>query len=109
MDTDALRTRLQRELLGLLERNAKITAGRRREQNPLGGDWVENAAVLENDEVLDALDAEGRARATQLSAALGRMAAGTFGLCLRCRGPIQPARLEAIPEVTTCIDCARGG
>ncbi len=109
MDTDAVRTRLQRARLDLVARNAKVTASRRREQNPLGGDWAENAAVLENDEVLDALDSEGRARAIQLRAALDRLAAGTYGLCVRCRGPIQPARLEAIPEVTTCIGCARSG
>ncbi|MCC6764779.1 MAG: TraR/DksA family transcriptional regulator [Deltaproteobacteria bacterium] len=107
MGTDAIRERLRQELLGLIQRNAKIAANLRREQNPLGGDWTENAAVLENDEVLDALDAEGRARATQLRAALDRIAAGTYGTCVRCRGPIHPGRLEAIPEVTTCIDCAR--
>ncbi|MCC6850081.1 MAG: TraR/DksA C4-type zinc finger protein [Deltaproteobacteria bacterium] len=107
MDIDAIRERLRRELLGLIQRNAKIAATLRREQNPLGGDWTENAAVLENDEVLDALDAEGRTRATQLRAALGRVAAGTYGTCMRCRGPIHPERLDAIPEVTTCIECAR--
>jgi RNA polymerase-binding transcription factor DksA len=28
-------------------------------------------------------------------------------LCSLCGGPIAPARLEALPGVTTCIDCAR--
>lgn len=28
-------------------------------------------------------------------------------LCNLCAKPIAPARLEALPGVTTCIDCAR--
>lgn len=27
--------------------------------------------------------------------------------CMLCDQPIAPARLEALPGVTTCIDCAR--
>ncbi len=109
MNTDAIRERLHAELRGLLERNTKIASNLRRERNPLGGDWKENASVLENDEVLDALDAEGRARVQQLRAALARIGAGAYGTCVRCDGPIHPERLEAIPEITTCIDCARAG
>jgi RNA polymerase-binding transcription factor DksA len=28
-------------------------------------------------------------------------------LCTMCGKPIAPARLEALPGVTTCIDCAK--
>ena len=28
-------------------------------------------------------------------------------ICSLCGGPIAPARLEALPGVTTCIECAR--
>ena len=107
MDLDAIRERLYRALQGVLDRSSKITASLRRERNPLGGDWKENASVLENDEVLDALDAEGRARIAQLRAALRRLVDGTYGTCVRCNGSIAPERLEAIPEITTCIECAR--
>jgi RNA polymerase-binding transcription factor DksA len=31
----------------------------------------------------------------------------TRKLCMICDKPISPARLEALPGVTTCIDCAR--
>jgi DnaK suppressor protein len=37
--------------------------------------------------------------------AIDRAAAGTYGLCADCGQPIAPDRLEALPEVTTCIDC----
>ena len=51
------------------------------------------AATLQ--EALDAVDA-----------ALGRMEAGTYGLCERCHQPIAPARLEAMPSATRCIQHA---
>ena len=31
----------------------------------------------------------------------------TTRLCSLCGRPIAPARLEALPGVTTCIDCAK--
>ena len=40
-----------------------------------------------------------------VEAALARLAAGTFGRCLRCGKPIAPARLEALPWAANCIDC----
>ena len=40
-----------------------------------------------------------------VEAALARIADGSYGTCLRCRRPIAPGRLEAIPWVAHCIDC----
>lgn len=44
-------------------------------------------------------------RAQQLSAALGRVQDGSYGICVECGEPIGAARLRAIPEVATCITC----
>ena len=107
MNRDAIRDELRSRIREVLARNAKIEGDLRREQNPLGGDWDENAIVVENDQVLEALDADNRARVVQLRAALARLDDGTYGRCVRCEGKIAPARLEAMPEVTVCIDCAR--
>lgn len=107
MNTDAIRERLRSTIREVLARNAKIEGDLRREQNPLGGDWDENAIVVENDQVLEALDADNRAHVAQLRAALARLDDGTYGRCVRCDGRIAAARLEAMPEVTICIDCAR--
>ena len=30
---------------------------------------------------------------------------GAYGICERCREPIDPARLEAVPETTLCLSC----
>jgi RNA polymerase-binding transcription factor DksA len=35
-----------------------------------------------------------------------RLAAGTYGRCLRCGAPIPAERLEALPAVETCLACA---
>lgn len=42
---------------------------------------------------------------SQVDAALARLDAGTFGVCLRCGREIAPARLEALPWAAHCIDC----
>jgi RNA polymerase-binding transcription factor len=44
-------------------------------------------------------------RINQLSAALRRLHEGHYGLCERCGGFIEPARLAALPEATTCRAC----
>jgi DnaK suppressor protein len=32
---------------------------------------------------------------------------GTYGICESCGDRIDPARLEALPEATLCLDCQR--
>lgn len=44
-------------------------------------------------------------RVNQLSAALRRLDEGHYGVCERCGERIEPARLAALPEATTCRDC----
>jgi RNA polymerase-binding protein DksA len=39
--------------------------------------------------------------------ALARLAAGTFGTCLRCGLDIAAERLEALPWAARCIECQR--
>jgi DnaK suppressor protein len=43
----------------------------------------------------------------KLERALAKLGEGSYGRCDRCGGPIAPARLEAVPESSLCIDCAR--
>lgn len=106
MSHDDIRKQLESRIAELSRRNDKVEAGRRRERTPLEGDWKEDAIVRENDEVLEALDVEGRAHLVQLRAALQRLDDGTYGRCASCDGPIAPGRLAALPEITTCIACA---
>jgi RNA polymerase-binding protein DksA len=41
----------------------------------------------------------------QVEHALARMDEGTYGLCEVCGDPIDPARLEALPQATLCLHC----
>ena len=41
----------------------------------------------------------------RVEAALARFEDGTYGLCMRCGRPIDPARLEAIQYAELCMDC----
>jgi DnaK suppressor protein len=43
----------------------------------------------------------------RLKRALAKLEEGTYGQCDRCGGQIAPGRLEAAPESSLCIDCAR--
>jgi RNA polymerase-binding transcription factor len=38
-------------------------------------------------------------------AALGRIADGSYGICLHCEEEIKPKRLEAVPWAAFCISC----
>ena len=42
-----------------------------------------------------------------VEAAIARLDAGTYGICVRCGEPIAPERLEALPWAAHCIDCQR--
>lgn len=41
----------------------------------------------------------------QIEAALERIAAGNYGLCLNCEAEINPKRLKVKPEAPLCLRC----
>jgi DnaK suppressor protein len=43
----------------------------------------------------------------KLQRALAKLDEGSYGRCDSCGGSIAPGRLQAAPESTLCIDCAR--
>lgn len=81
----------------------------------LADELAEDRAIEMVDRASDSWDAHvlsklGDSETKQLAAvvaALRRLAAGTYGTCLRCRSRIAKARLEALPEAALCADCAR--
>jgi RNA polymerase-binding transcription factor DksA len=42
-----------------------------------------------------------------IEAALERIGAGTYGMCIQCREPIDRMRLDAQPTAERCIECQR--
>lgn len=54
----------------------------------------------------EALARELRDALVDVERALHKLDEGTYGTCEKCHKPIAPARLEAMPAVKTCIECA---
>lgn len=107
MDSYAgLRRRLENHKEELSARLARITANVRRGVDP---DSKERAKELEDNEVVDALGNEARDEIAKISAALRRMDAGEYGICVECGEPIDLGRLQAYPYANECIECARFG
>jgi len=98
-----LRLQLQEKKDELGLRLDRITQNVRR---GLNADSKEQAKELEDSEVVDALGNEARTELHKVAAALGRMDAGEFGICVECGEKIQIGRLEAHPYAGECIECA---
>lgn len=47
----------------------------------------------------------GNRELVEINAALARMDAGEYGICVDCDEPIGAARLKAVPAVARCIRC----
>lgn len=56
--------------------------------------------------LLARLDEHERVEIAAIDRALQRIAAGEYGICKACRGPISLARQRALPMADTCVACA---
>lgn len=106
MNEAQVKERLERRKSELLERHGRITRHTRHREEPLPQDFAEQAVELENQELLEALDAEVADELRQIERALDRLAAGEYEQCKSCGDDIPAARLEALPTTSLCVDCA---
>jgi RNA polymerase-binding transcription factor DksA len=94
--------RLELTAAELREERGRLAAERRRLDDALG---EEAGAAAERctlqDSIAQVLD--------EIDDALGRIDAGTYGLCARCGQPISAPRLAALPYAVRCVDCAALG
>jgi DnaK suppressor protein len=104
-----LRSRLESEQKHLIEQLEQLEANvrpaeERREGSPFGKREEEAAEVAELEK---RLVAEKRIRGllTEVEHALHKFEEGTYGLCDICGKPIDPARLEALPQASLCLSC----
>ena len=101
--TATFKTRLTRRLADLRARLDRI-------DDEITGhietDFEERATEREQDEVLEGIGQSGQLEIRQIEAALDRIAAGDFGLCVQCGAPIAPERLEILPHAALCAPCA---
>ena len=69
----------------------------------------EGATIAFERSQVDSLIERARLHLAEVDAATERVAAGTYGTCERCGGPVGEARLEARPTARRCITCASAG
>lgn len=66
----------------------------------------EGATIAFERSQVGALIRQARAHLAEVSAALDRLAAGTYGTCEACGRAIPSGRLEARPTARRCVTCA---
>jgi DnaK suppressor protein len=112
MAMDELRERIEKELASVTDRLRQLGGPVVVEEYPgaLGdnspfADPTEEVQVQGEREVSFATRSLLVERANRLAEALERLKEGEYGICEECGEPIAPARLRAMPEVTTCVRC----
>ncbi len=103
-DLAAAKARLEEQLKELEARQARIAEDL---SEPLAADSEEQASEMQDDASLEGQGVLVTREIGSVKRALARIEDGTYGECVRCGGEIAPARLEARPEASLCIDCAR--
>ncbi len=102
-ETDEIRARLMQHKAELQKRVSSIHEHAR---DPLEQDSAEQAAQLGNVAVVSALEAEAVQQIAEIEAALQRLEAGSYGVCVTCGEPVGEGRLKVRPAATQCRDCA---
>jgi RNA polymerase-binding protein DksA len=108
-DFNLLRSRLEIERKRLTDELEQLTvsirpAHERREGSPFGKREEEATESFELERRL-ALEKRVRDQLAEVEHALSKLEQGTYGLCDSCGQPIDPARLEALPQANLCLSC----
>ncbi len=104
-----LRSRLEQEQKHLTEeleqsKASKRPADERREGSPFGKREEEATESFELEKRL-ALEKQIKDQLVDIERALHKFDEGTYGSCDKCGQPIDPARLEALPQASLCLSC----
>ena len=104
-----LRSRLESERKHLIEELEQLKASvrpadERREGSPFGKREEEATEGFELERRL-ALEKRMKDQLADMEHALDKFEKGTYGSCDICGQPIDPARLEALPQASLCLSC----
>lgn len=103
IDVPAFKSRLKARLIELGHRLEEVEEELEQTPDP---DWEERATAREGDEVLEELGHAGQQEIAMILAALRRIDAGEYGVCVGCGADILPERLDAVPHAPQCRKCA---
>ena len=99
-----LKAERKRLLQELEHMQSSQEASERRAGGPFGKRGEEASQVLELEKRLD-MEKMLKKSLAEIDHALEKYDAGTYGLCDSCGEPIEPARLEALPQASLCLNC----
>lgn len=102
---EAARDHAERRIASLTERFDAVVAGSEFTTDDDEHDPEGSTIAFERSQI-QALLADARREQEDLVAAAQRVDDDTYGTCARCGRKIAAERLDALPAVTTCIDCA---
>jgi len=91
----------------LRDRLRRVQEDLGRQREPLPKDAPDAAIVIENDEILAAIDKAARSELEHVNHALEHLDAGMFGLCEICGAEIELDRLRVVPYTCRCRSCVR--
>ena len=103
MDSSKIKAELEARLAVLGARVTDIEGDLRA---PHTRDSEDRATEIENDEVLEGLEATALDEIDQIEQALKRLESGDYGTCATCGKSIGERRLEAVPYTVLCVNCA---
>lgn len=106
-ELEAYRHALLRRRAALFEAIGQDKADLRSLEEEHEAEVVENAQQAVLASLLDRFAQHERAELVEIDAALGRIAAATYGVCEACGSEISAARLEALPAARECFVCHR--
>ncbi len=98
----AERQRLEIELDQLITEEKR--ADEQREGSPFGKREEGGTEAFELEKRV-ALKKQLTTALLEINKAIEKIVNGTYGICDACKGPIEPARLEALPQATLCLKC----
>ena len=107
MDGDSFRSRIQArivELEALLGSAAGDSRPVELDQSRVGR--LSRMDAMQDQQMVLELRRRKKRQLLEVGNAIKRIEEGNFGICIFCRKEISHERLEAFPEVQTCITCA---
>jgi DnaK suppressor protein len=107
INTDELRQKLLKRREEILSIAVKVNKQIGLRDSPRDPDSAERAIELENLDVLFEIDRETRYELRLINDAIERIENGRYGFCSACGDRIDLRRLNAIPNIDTCITCAQ--
>ncbi len=101
----ARRDQLQGELDRLASDMRDLGSDQEVERGSVGNHSADDGSDVQEQERILTMTNDLNDMLSEVNGAMGRLDAGTYGICVRCGKPVNPERLEAFPWVQYDVEC----